>query len=196
MKKVHRPAGDLDVHVKGKNIAITPALHDQVVSKMGRLDRYLDRLQKIEVELSTERTREAAQHNHVEVITYVAGRSIRVTSSHQDMYAAIDETVDKLYRRLNRQKERIKSHHATRFVDPSADVLEPAGPVDEDTASGDVPITIEYLDVKPQFEDEAVETLIAEGRQFYVFLNARTEKVNVLYCHPEGGYGLIEPVIR
>lgn len=117
MKKGHRPAGEVEVHLKGKNLTITPALHDQVVNKMKRLDKYFDRLQQIEVELSTESTRDADQHSHVEATTHVLGRTIRVSSVHSEMYAAVDEAVDKLYRQLNRQKERVKAHHGTKLAD-------------------------------------------------------------------------------
>src|SRR5436305_3919399 len=113
MKKVHHTHGEVSVQVSGKNLAVTPALRDQVVHKMQRLDKYLDRLNVIDVELRTEKTRDADQHNHVDATAHVAGRTIRVSTVHGDMYAAIDEAVDKLVRRLNRQKERMKSHHGS-----------------------------------------------------------------------------------
>ena len=89
---------------------ITAALRDQVVSKMQRLDKYLDQLNVIHVELCTEPTKSASDHNSVEATATVRGRTIRVRTSNADMYAAIDESVDKLYRQLNRTKERMKTH--------------------------------------------------------------------------------------
>lgn len=194
MSKGHRTPGEVRVQVKGKNMAIAPALREQVVQKMGRLDKYLDRLQQIEVELCTEKTREAIHQNRVEVTTRVRGRTIRVTADDTDMHAAIDEAVDKLYRQLNRTKERMKGHHSSKLAElldsSSADVAETAGLTEE----GEVPVVhIERLEVKPIFEDEAIEELDAQGRAFYVFLNARNEQVNVLYRRADGTYGLIEP---
>jgi putative sigma-54 modulation protein len=202
MKKTREPKDAIEVHVKGKNLTITPALHDQVVHKMGRLDKYLDRLQGIEVELRTEQTRDSADHNCVEATTRVAGRQIRVIAKDGDMYAAIDEAVDKLYRQLNRHKERLKSHHSNKFIDvmPSDAVVEQDEAGDEGPTSANLPegplIRVQTLDMKPQFEDEAVLELEDGGREFYVFLNARNEQVNVLYRHSDGGYGLIEPHVR
>lgn len=198
MKKGQRARTGVSVQVKGKNLPVTPALRDQVVHKMNKLDKYLDRLDQIEVELSTEKTRDADHHNHVEATTHVAGRTIRVTSVHGDMYAAIDEAVDKLYRQLNRQKERMKSHHTGKgaATQPGALDVEDIAPAAVDDgleASGEPIVHIERLEVKPQFEDEAIAEMADSTRDFYVFLNARNEEVNVLYRREDGSYGLIEP---
>lgn len=200
MGKGNRTQGGVAIHVKGKNMPVTDALHEQVVSKMGRLDKYLDRLQTIEVELCTEPAREASQRNHVEASAHVPGRTIRVTSDNGDMFSAIDEAVDKLYRQLNRKKERMKDHHAARLVEALpvtetapllADELEAEG--DEAEESGEPPVVVERLEMKPQFEEEAIEDMLAQGRDFYVFLNARNENVNVVYRRPDGAFGLIQP---
>jgi len=202
MRKARHTPGGVSVTVKGKNIPITTALHDQVVHKMVKMDKYLDHLQTIEVELGTEKTREIGQHNHVEATTHIKGRTIRVSATNGDMYAAIDEAVDKLYRQLNRHKERMKAHHASRLAEAlpantDAGVASVPGAVDSDAADQREPaIRVERFEMEPQFEDEAVEELEAKGRDFYVFLNARNEQVNVLYRRPDGDYGLIEPNVR
>jgi putative sigma-54 modulation protein len=197
-KKGHRTPGGVSVEVKGKNIAVTPALHDQVVHKMHRLDRYLDRLNVIEVELCTEKTRDSSHHNLVDATAHVQGRTIRACTANADMYAAIDEAVDKLYRQLNRTKERMKSHHPGKGGELVAEVPFLEGEADEvETASAaEAELRVERLDVEPMFEDEALEELEAGGKSFYVFLNARSEQVNVVYRHSDGTYGLIEPKTR
>jgi len=201
MKAMKRPQVELSVRVKGKNMTITPALHDQVVSKMGRLDKYHDRLQDIDVELRTEKTRDASMHNCVEATTHVRGKTIRVTSKHEDMYAAIDDAVDKLYRQLNRQKERLKAHHGTKLAE-NAPLVSDVEPIENEPDSSEEQsgngeprgvVQIERLDVKPQFEDEAIQEMEALGHDFFVFLNARNERMSVLYRRSDGGYGLIEP---
>ena len=194
MKREHHTPGGVSVQVKGKNIPVTPALRDLVVRKMHRLDKYLNRLQAIEVELCTESTRDASHHNHVEATTHVLGRTIRVTSNNSDMHAAIDEAVDKMYRQLNRQKERIKSHHGSKPAEvlplPEAPATEPALPRGDGAAPV---IRVERLSDKPRFEEEAIEEMEALGQDFYVFLNARSEQMNVVYRRTDGTYGLIQP---
>jgi putative sigma-54 modulation protein len=198
VKRSHGLPGQVNVRVKAKNITLAPALREQVVAKMQRLDRYLDRLQEIEVELSTESTREAGRHNRVDATAHVLGRTIRVTATDSEMHAAIDEAVDKLYRQLNRKKERVKTHHGMKLSEalPTDSFAHLAASESEPGLNGDEPmIRIERLDMKPEFEEEAIERLETEGYAFYVFLNARDEKVNVLYRLPDGGYGLIQPMI-
>jgi putative sigma-54 modulation protein len=193
MKRSHQAPGQVEVHVKGSHLLVTQALHDQVVQKMAKLDRYFDKLQTVEVELCWEKTRAADQQCRVEATTHVKGRSMRVVASHSDMYAAIDEVVDKLHRSLNRQKERTKSHGTNKI----SDVL--SEPIDLDDAQSDVTadvtptITHERLEIKPQFEEEAIAEMNASGLTFFVFMNARNENVNVLYRHADGSYGVIEP---
>lgn len=198
MKKPRPATGEVTVLVKGRNVTITPALHDQVVRKMQRLSKYLDRLQTIDVELCTESTRNAAQQNRVDATTHVAGRTIRVATLDAEMHAAIDQAVDKLYRQLNRQKERMKSHQGAGLAESlpvdAPDLAFPE-PLD-DGASAEAPaIHVERLEVKPQFEEEAIEELDSNENGFYVFLNARNEKLNVVYRREDGSYGLIEPRI-
>jgi putative sigma-54 modulation protein len=201
MTKVRHPHQEPTVHVKGKNMTVTPALHDQVVNKMGRLEKYHDRVQTIEVELHTEKTREAAYQSCVEAITHVRGKTLRVTATHEDMHAAIDEAVDKLYRQLHKQKERLKSHHSSKLAEivpePSVDNESPEFDVPDDGgASSDADATVvhvERLDVEALFEEEAIQEMEALGHGFHVFLNARNERVSVLYKRSDGGYGVIEP---
>ncbi len=199
MKRSHQPPGQVEVQVKGSHLLITQALNDQVVQKMAKLDRYFDRLQTIEVELCWEKTRAADQQNRVEATTHVKGRTLRVVASHSDMYAAIDEVVDKLHRSLNRQKERTKSHGTNKITDvlPESsdledDSLEGLSDVDSDSTQ-DAIVIHERLQIKPQFEEEAIAEMDASGLTFYVFMNARNESVNVLYRHGDGSYGVIEP---
>jgi ribosomal subunit interface protein len=198
MKKGPRTVGQVTVHVKGKNLTVTRPLHERVVAKMHRLDKYLDRLQWIDVELSSEHARDAASKNCVEATAHVLGRTIRVSASDSDMNAAIDLSVDKLYRQLNRRKERVKSHHGPKFARDLPVELEGLEALSEQTPDGDGEepiIRVERLEMKPQFEEEALEEMQSGGVDFYVFLNAKSEKVNVLYRHPDGGYGLIVPEV-
>jgi putative sigma-54 modulation protein len=169
-------------------------MHDQVVSKMQRLDRYLDRLQTIDVELCKERTRAIEHQNQVEVSARVPGRTIRVATNNADMLAAVDEAVDKLYRQLNRKKERMKDHHGVK----PAEILPPTAEVDVEVdddieTAGGTTLHVETVEVTPLFEDEAIDEMDALGRPFLVFLNARNERINVLYRRDDGTIALIEP---
>lgn len=182
-----------DIRVKARNFPLTDALESQVVAKLGRLDKYLDRLRGIDVVLWTESSKEADRHNHVEVTGHAGSRRVHATATAADMYAAVDEVVDKMYRQLNRAKERLKSHHGTRIADavvPEEAALEPFIEESQDAAI----VKVKRFEMKPQFEDEALAEMETLGHSFYVFLNAANERVNVVYRRKDGHYGLIDPL--
>ncbi|HZU11209.1 MAG TPA: ribosome-associated translation inhibitor RaiA [Chloroflexota bacterium] len=172
------------VHVKGRGVQVTPSLRDHVSRKMQRLSRYLDRLQTIDVILTHERTREADTQHQIEAVAHVPGRTLTVKSAGPDMLTAVDDAVDKLYRQLNRKKERMKGHHGPRTEPIEIPVLE-----DEEPEA----ISVERVDAKPMFEEEAAALLDEGNRPFVVFLNARNEQINVLYRKPNGLLALVEP---
>jgi putative sigma-54 modulation protein len=178
--------GGIDVHVKGKGLTVTPALRDLVERKMSRLDKYHGRLQSIDVELIHEKTRASDRQNAVDVVARVPGQTIRVQASAAEIHAAVDEAVDKMYRHLNRKKERQKNHHGSR----AAEMLPPGG---EEESVEDARIVVERPLVEPLSEEDAIEALDGSGRSLYVFLNARNQQVNVVYRRDGGGYGVIEP---
>jgi putative sigma-54 modulation protein len=187
MRTGDRTVGGIDVHVKGKGLPVTPALRDLVERKMSRLDKYHDRLQSIDVELIHEKTRAADQQNSVDVVARVPGQTIRVQAAASEIHAAVDEAVDKMYRHLNRKKERQKGHHGSK----AAEMLtsEP-----EEAPEGRS-ITVEHPLVEPLSEEEAIESLDESGRPLFVFLNARNQQVNVVYRRDGGGYCIVEPRI-
>ena len=195
MAKGQRVVEAVHVNVKGVRYAVTPEVREHVTRKMQRLQKYLDRLSTIEVELSEEPTREAAKHFHVEVTARAQGKTSRVTCSGSEMRPAVDDAVDKLYRQLNRQKERMKAHGNVKLAEVSPTLLmEEASELVEPAEEMDSPVLrIETIDVKPQFEDEAVAELEARGKDFYVFLNASSEQINVIYRDSDGLYALVQP---
>lgn len=185
MKTGNGTAGEIDIHVKGKGLSVTPALRDLVERKMSRLDKYHDRLQSVDVELIHEKTRATDQQNAVDVVARVPGQTIRVQAAAAEIHAAVDEAVDKMYRHLNRKKERQKAHHGS----STAEVMAPG----EEEPVATARITVERPLVEPLSEEDAVEMLEESGRALYVFLNARSQQVNIVYRREDGGYAVIEP---
>lgn len=100
----------MQINVSGHHIEVTKALHDYVVSKLDRLERHSDRITRIDVILSVEKTRQKA-----EATIHFAGGEIYADSESEDLYAAIDTLADKLDRQIIKQKEKAKhhKHHAT-----------------------------------------------------------------------------------
>lgn len=198
-------SSDVIVHVKGRNMVVTDAIRERAVQKVGHLDRYLDRLTEVDVLLCVEHAGHPNERNVAEASARVKGKLIHAQVTDADMYAAIDALVDKLHHQLTRHKERTRRHKgggvgATTDAALAAIVAEPAlddvdGPETETPAEGLI-VRRKQFTLKPMFADDAAEELEALGHTFFVFLNAETEQVSVIYRRRDSTYGLIEPAFE
>jgi putative sigma-54 modulation protein len=168
--------------VKGRNLEVTEALHRYAEEKVQRLTKYLDQIVGAKVVLAVEKHRQIA-----EVTLHVRDLTIRAEESTDDLYSAIDLVTEKLERQILRYKERILGHGGPRVGQPAAPAV-PAGPDGEPRV-----VKTKRFAVKPAEVDEALLQMNLLGHSFYVFRNARTDEVNVIYRRKDGHYGLIEP---
>ena len=179
--------------VRGKNLDVTDADRAYVERKMGRLERILDDRSAAVVELSIERHKSAEDSHIVEVSLVVDGRPIHGTASATTYRAAIDDVLDKLERRAVDDKERPRQRSRP---ESEKDLLRSLA---DGTADADVPrprvVKIKRFAIEPMFEEDAVSRMQELGHSFFVFVNAETERVAVLYRRRDGDYGLIEPSI-
>jgi putative sigma-54 modulation protein len=93
------------------HLEVTPALREYVLTKLDRVTRHFDQVVDITVLLSIEKLREKERRQKAEVTLHVKGRDIFVEQSHEDLYAAIDQLMDKLDRQVCRHKDRVQDHH-------------------------------------------------------------------------------------
>ncbi len=133
-----------------------------------------------------------------------AGSVLRSTASGPTLIAALDRLVDKLERQLIRARERPRSVRE-RHADEAHALLALAGsestpptPAERAVAAGGEPsvVKVKRFDMVPMFEEDAIVRMEELGHAFFVFLNAESEGVCVIYRRSDGGYGLIEPVIQ
>ena len=171
--------------VRGKNIDVTPALRDYVEKKVGKLAKLLDDVTEAMVTLSVERERHI-----VEVTLPVGGRLLRGEMASGDMYASIDLVMDK----LEKQVEKYKTKLARKIKNGS--VLDMVAPRSQEKDKNGEPqlVRTKRFPVKPMPVEEALLQMNLLGHDFFVFRNADTEEVNVVYCRKDGNYGLIEPL--
>ncbi|MFL6584614.1 MAG: ribosome hibernation-promoting factor, HPF/YfiA family [Chthoniobacterales bacterium] len=183
------------VKVQGRHIAITPAISDYVTRKIESLHLDYPKIIEAHVILEVE-----AKYRHSAEVVLVCSNHITIEACEEteDMYAAIDAVVDKVARQMRKYKTRLMRKHRPRkdIVQHLEElVLQPEPvelPDDEDGHHHPVVRTERYA-VKPMFVDEAVLQLEMSHRQFLVFLNPRSSRVNVLYRRKGGDFGLIEP---
>ncbi len=185
------------VKVTGRHLQITEAISDYVTKRIESL--HLDYPKIIEAHAILE----VEKHRHAAEVILVCSNHITIEATEEttDMYAAIDAVVDKVARQMRKYKTRLMKkhrprknivHHLEEHVLESEPV-EREGVGEEDGTHHPV-VKSERYPVKPMFVDEAVLQLeMSTSRQFLVFLNARSSRMNVLYRRKGGEFGLIEP---
>lgn len=180
----------LNIKVSGKNIQVTPALREHAESKANKLQRYFDderRPVNVDVVLATEKGRHKA-----EITMQVGSLLVRGEGTTDDMYASIDAAVDRIGRQVRKYKTRInrklqEGPKISQVAVPSTAVE--AGGTDE----GPRVVRVKRFSFKPMDVEEAVLQMELLGHDFFVFTDAETDDINVLYRRRDGNYGLIGP---
>ena len=181
--------------VKGKNIEVPDRTRAYTERKLQRLERILDnRSDRSDalVELSVEQHRSASDSHIVEVTLVIDGRTIRTHAAAVSHRAGVDEVVDKLERRAvdHIEKPRVRAR-----PEQEKEILRR---IADGTSSNERELQIvktKRFAIEPMFEEDAATQMDELGHQFFVFVNAESERVNILYRRRDGNLGLIEPII-
>ena len=174
------------ISITGKNIEISEYLRDLAIKKVGKLERYFSFDTEVQVTMAVERNRHI-----VEVTIPYGGGIIRGEEVTGDMYASIDNVIAKLERQIIRHRTKLeKSLKSEAFV---GEQLPDWYNEDEDEDNGPSIVKVKRFSIKPMSVDEAVLQMDLLGHSFFVFTNADTNDINVLYKRNDGNLGLIEP---
>lgn len=169
--------------IVGRNLEVTPGLKSAVEDKIGKLEKYFNPDTEVHVTLSVEKERQK-----IEVTIPVKGNIIRSEQVSNDMYVSIDLVEEVIERQLRKYKEKIvdknqeSSNFRKEFIEKESD------PLDEVRI-----IRTKHFGMKPMYPEDACVQMELLGHTFFVFCNAETEEVNVVYKRKGGTYGLIEP---
>ena len=101
----------MNLTISGHHLDVTPALRTYVTTKLDRISRHFDQLVDVKVLLTIEKQKEKQGRQRAECNIHVKGNDLFAESSHADLYAAVDELVDKLDRQVVRHKDRVQDHH-------------------------------------------------------------------------------------
>lgn len=190
---MHKATQDpLQIHVTGRHVSVTEPIKEYARKKVENIGLDFPRILDAHVILDVEKHRQTA-----EVVLHCGNHIvIEAKAESEDLYASIDEVMAKAGRQLRKAKTKIQRHQPRELKPYEVDlrVLSPLEDEHEEHAEPEVVMTEKFA-VKPMFVDEAVLQLQLSTRHFLVFLNARTEKVNVLYRRKTGNFGLIEPIL-
>ncbi len=185
-------------HVKARNLDLTERLRAQVERKLRRLERIAHPDAEVDLELIATSAR-AADAAHVAEVTLVSnGTVLRSTSSGATPIAALDALLDKLERQVIRLRQRPRSVRERQAEETVAVMAREArGTVAPDEPETDRPSVVETkrFDIEPMFQEDAIARMEELGHAFFVFLNAETNDICVLYRRRDGNYGVIEPVL-
>ena len=169
--------------IMGKNIEVTPGLRTAVEDKIGKLEKYFTPETEVHVTLSVEKDRQK-----IEVTIPVKGNIIRSEQVSNDMYVSIDLVEEVIERQLRKYKNKIadKQQEAGNF---QKEYLEHDYLEDEDIQI----IRTKKFGMKPMYPEDACVQMELLGHTFFVFRNAETDEVNVVYKRKGNTFGLIEP---
>lgn len=178
--------------ISGKNIEITPGLRDAVEQKLGKLERYFTPETEVIVTLSVEKERQK-----IEVTIPMKGNIIRSEQTSNNMYVSIDLVEEVIERQLRKYKNKLvaKSQgHPTASGSGNSFKKEFFESDDESVEDDEIRIVrTKRFGVKPMFPEDACVQMELLGHSFFVFCNAETDEVNVVYKRKDGSFGLIEP---
>ncbi len=184
--------------IHGKNIEITEAIREYVHQKIEKAaNHYQNLTTEIDVHLSVARNPRITTKQTAEVTLFVNGSVIRAEESSENLYASIDLVADKIARQLRKYKEKRQTKGPNRSKAIRQDVEEQ--PLIGDLTRDRTPelpeevVRCKYFAMSPMSVHEALEQLDLVDHDFYVFENAETGQINVIYERNHGGYGVIQP---
>lgn len=176
--------------IKARNIELNGGLKERAEKKIkSKIAKYFDRLIKIEVELKFEKNPKINKNNIVEVTVFTGGEIIRIKEAGQDMFEAIDRVSNKLERQIKRFRDKM----IERGRKTPNSKLATSGETSEE-AQKEI-VKIKNFDIKPMSNEEAIMQMELLGHDFFVFINAETDKTAIIYKRKDKNYGLIEPNI-
>lgn len=170
----------MNIIINGRHLEITEALRNYATEKIGKFEKFLSNINEAVVTLSVEKYRHKA-----EVLLKVDGVMIQAEGTTGEVYSAIDGVVEKLEKQVLRHKEKMQSHRKgeKRSTVHKSEIFE--------EEKGRI-IKHKKFDMKPMSPEEAVHHMELLDKDFFVFVNDKTDELNVVYRRKDGNYGLIE----
>ena len=170
----------MKITVRGKNMEVTPALREYVEKRLNKLEKFSEYLQDGNATLSVTKDR-----HRIEVTIPVNGWLLRGEEETEDMYSSVDLVVEKLEKQIEKYKTRLSKKIK---YDAKENNVNQA-------AAYDMPqiVRTKRFAIKPMSVEEAIMQMNLLGHNFFVFSNAETEEVNVVYRRNDGNFGHIEP---
>ena len=178
--------------VKGKNTDVPDRVREYAERKMRRLERQLDDRTDAIVELWNEQHRSAAESHIAEVTVIIDGQTLHSHAAGPSYQAALDTVADKVERQVvdHREKPRVRAR-----PEEEKEILRRIADGSPGPARERQIVKTKRFAIEPMFCEDAIAAMEELGHEFFVFVNAETERVAVLYARDDGDFGLIEPIV-
>ena len=174
----------MKIKITGRNIELTEGLKNAVEDKLNKLEKYFTPDTDVYVTLSVEKERQK-----VEVTIPMKGNIVRSEQVSSDMYVSIDLVEEVIERQLKKYRTKLIAKHQSAATAFKQEFLDEQSVEDEE-----IQITrVKKFDMKPMYAEDACVQMELLGHDFFVFVNAETDEVNVVYKRKGNTYGLIEP---
>jgi putative sigma-54 modulation protein len=184
------------IEIVARNMRLNDNLKEYIEKKAAKLERHLQEIEEIRVEVSHVKSARSATDRQVAQLTvHGKGFILRTEERADDIHAAFDTALDKMQRQVERYKG--KRNRGRGDGRSAAEVIDEQMPVDEETGEL-LPLIArrKKFAVFPMNEDEAVEQMRLLGHDnFFIFYNPEHNAIQVLYRRRNGTYGLIEPIV-
>ena len=173
----------MNIIIRGKHIELTDALKEYVMKRVGKLEKYSDEFMDVQVTLLVERDR-----HRVEVTAPIHGMILRGEEETEDMYSSIDMVVEKLERQIDKYRTKINRRMRSKVLKDH----EPKQVAANDEPQEEI-VRNKKFPAKPMSVEEAIMQMNLVGHNFFVFTNAESQEMNVVYLRNNGDYGLLQP---
>ncbi|MFH1369276.1 MAG: ribosome-associated translation inhibitor RaiA [Elusimicrobiota bacterium] len=183
----------MQINIVARHLDLTPAISEYVKKKIEKCQRFFDKLVWTQVILSVEKYRQLA-----EIIMHAGRVTFRAKEESIDLYAAIDLAADKIEKQLKKHKEITKVHRKSKSsvsVSGNTRSIKQIITVSNARTGKHLISEVKRFDIKPLSLSEAIDEMELFGYSFYMFMNADSSHINVVYVRDNGTYGLLEPEI-
>lgn len=187
----------MDVVITGRNINMTEKLEDYIEMKIDKLERHMPDIGEVRVELAEVKAKNAENRQVAQVTVHgLRGTILRAEEHSSDIMLAVDAATDKLHRQIERyrgKRERSRKQRRNDSYEWKNSQLDAYQSDDEYEDDGREVVRRKTFPVTPMNEEEAIEQLDMLGHDFFLYYNADTAIVNLVYRRKDGDYGILEP---
>jgi putative sigma-54 modulation protein len=182
----------MEVHIYNRDLELTDRLSDYVHKKVEKFDRYLNNIEDVRVDLSSTNARNPAERMVAQITIHVPGTILRAEERANDIFAAFDEVMDKVERRVKRYKGRRQARRTEPA--PAMGSMSAAPDLEAEELIPPAIVRVKRFEVGSITPEEAVDQMELLGHYFFIFLDATDGQLSVVYKRNDGDYGMLKPI--